>query len=212
MFQCLKKGGTGEVEVKKSRFIATLAPVESEEEAAAFITETKKKYWDAKHNCSAFVIGEGAAVTRCSDDGEPAGSAGRPMLQVLLGSGITNVCVVVTRYFGGTLLGVGGLIRAYQDAVKEGLKQCVIVQRVQGKRCLVTTDYSRSGRLQTLFAKENVIVEQSDYGERVTFTIILLKEQEEELIQKITDATDGSAVFDDRGETDVELPAAVSTE
>lgn len=206
MFQCLKEGGSAQIEIKKSRFIATLAPVTSEEEAAAFIAETKKKYWNAKHNCSAFVIGEGAAITRCNDDGEPAGSAGRPMLQVLLGTNVCNVCAVVTRYFGGTLLGVGGLIRAYQDAVKEGLKECVIVQRAAGKRFLVETDYARSGKLQTLFAQENVIVEKSDYGERVTFTIILLTEQEEDITSRITDVTDGSAVFTDAGETVVELP------
>ncbi|MBQ7582572.1 MAG: YigZ family protein, partial [Lachnospiraceae bacterium] len=111
--QCLKEGGVGEITVKKSRFIATLKPVETEEEATAFINEVKKKYWDAKHNCSAFVVGENGQLNRCSDDGEPAGTAGRPMLEVLQGIAVTNVCCVVTRYFGGTLLGTGGLIRAY---------------------------------------------------------------------------------------------------
>ena len=106
------EGGCGEIVEKKSRFLATVRPVETEEEASAFIEEMKKKYWDATHNCSAFVIGRRGEITRCSDDGEPSGTAGRPMLEVLLKEGICNTAVVVTRYFGGTLLGTGGLVRA----------------------------------------------------------------------------------------------------
>ena len=120
-YKILLEGGEGEIVEKKSRFIATLRPVNSEEEAVSFIEEMKKKYWDARHNCSAFVIGPKAELTRCSDDGEPSGTAGRPMLEVLLGEEVRNVAVVVTRYFGGTLLGTGGLVRAYTQAVKEGL-------------------------------------------------------------------------------------------
>ena len=107
-YKILQEGGSGEIVEKKSRFIATLAPVSSEEEAAAFVESTRKKYWDARHNCSAFVVGERAQLTRCSDDGEPAGTAGKPMLEVLLGAQLRNAAVVVTRYFGGTLLGTGG--------------------------------------------------------------------------------------------------------
>ena len=114
-------GGEGEIVEKKSRFIATVKPVDSEEEASAFIAEMKKKYWDARHNCSAFVIGEHNEIQRSSDDGEPAGTAGHPMLDVLLGEGIHNTAVVVTRYFGGTLLGTGGLVRAYSKSV-QGLR------------------------------------------------------------------------------------------
>ena len=108
-YRVIYKGGEGEIIEKKSRFIATVKPIESEEEATAFIAEMKKKYWDARHNCSAFVIGANQELTRCSDDGEPAQTAGRPMLDVLLKEGVTNVAVVVTRYFGGTLLGITGL-------------------------------------------------------------------------------------------------------
>ena len=126
------RGGEGEIIEKKSRFIATVRPVETEEEAVAFINEMKKKYWDARHNCSAFVIGEHQELTRCSDDGEPAQTAGRPMLDVLLKEGITNVAVVVTRYFGGVLLGTGGLVRAYQKAVQEGLAASVIIEKREG--------------------------------------------------------------------------------
>ncbi len=204
MFQCLKEGGVGEITEKKSRFIATLKPVGSEEEATAFIHEIKKKFWDAKHNCSAFVIGESGQVTRCSDDGEPAGTAGRPMLEVLTGAELTNVCVVVTRYFGGVLLGTGGLVRAYQSAVKEGLKHCVIVTRTTGIRYLVETDYNGAGKLQYLFGKEQVRVEQSDYGAKVTFTIVLLPDQDAAIQKAIADATGGTAVITKQGETVVE--------
>ena len=128
-YHVVYEGGEGEVVEKKSRFIATVKPVESEEEAVAFINEMKKKYWDARHNCSAFVIGANQELTRCSDDGEPAQTAGRPMLDVLLKEGITNVAVVVTRYFGGVLLGTGGLVRAYQKAVQEGLAASTIIEK-----------------------------------------------------------------------------------
>ena len=120
-YKIVYEGGSGEIEEKKSRFIATVRPVGSEEEVTAFLAEMKKKYWDARHNCFAYVIGEKNELVRCSDDGEPSGTAGRPMLDVLLKEELHNVAVVVTRYFGGTLLGTGGLVRAYQQAVKEGL-------------------------------------------------------------------------------------------
>ena len=138
----LYKGGTAEIEVKKSRFIANLKSVESEEEAAAFIAEIKKKYWDARHNCQAFTIGMNHELTRCSDDGEPAQTAGRPMLDVLLGEDVHNACVVVTRYFGGTLLGTGGLVRAYSGAVKEGLAASEIVEKKRAFEMKIVTDYT----------------------------------------------------------------------
>ncbi len=106
-YRVLLKECTGEIEEKKSRFICVIRPVHSEQEASAFIEEMKKKYWDARHNCSAFVIGSRQELTRCSDDGEPGGTAGRPMLEVLSGEGLCDVAAVVTRYFGGTLLGTG---------------------------------------------------------------------------------------------------------
>lgn len=117
------KAGEGELIEKKSRFIATVKPVDSEDEALEFIAGLKKKYWNATHNCFAFVIGERQEIQRCSDDGEPQGTAGRPMLDVLLGEDVHNVAVVVTRYFGGTLLGTGGLVRAYSRSVQEGLNK-----------------------------------------------------------------------------------------
>ena len=147
-YRVLYRGGEGETVEKKSRFIATIRPVESEEEAAAFIAMMKKQYWDASHNCSAFTVGENNEVTRCSDDGEPAQTAGRPMLDVLLGEEIHNVCAVVTRYFGGTLLGTGGLVRAYSQAVKEGLNQCVVLEKILAEKLVIKTDYSDLGKIQ----------------------------------------------------------------
>ena len=204
-YKCLKSGGTGQIEEKKSKFIANIKPVYTEEEATGFIAEMKKQYWDARHNCSAFVIGEKGELTRCSDDGEPSGTAGRPMLEVLLGSEIRNICVVVTRYFGGTLLGTGGLIRAYQSAVKAGLEDCQVILRTEGMQYAVDTDYNGAGKLQYLFGKESVIVEDSIYTDKVTFRIVLLSDQEEHIKKQITELTAGSAQMQKEGTTQVDI-------
>ena len=133
-YKTVYSGGEAEIIEKKSRFIATVKPVKSEEEAITFIEGLKKKYWNATHNCFAYVIGERFQTQRCSDDGEPSGTAGRPMLDVLLGEEVHDVAVVVTRYFGGTLLGTGGLVRAYQEATKAGLNASKIIVKQKGKR------------------------------------------------------------------------------
>ena len=119
------KGATAEITEKKSRFIATVQSVRSQEEADDFILRTRKTFWDARHNCSAMILGQRGEISRCSDDGEPSGTAGRPMLSVLAGEELTDVCAVVTRYFGGVLLGTGGLVRAYSDAVKKAVAACL---------------------------------------------------------------------------------------
>ena len=136
------KEGQGELIEKKSRFIA----------------EMKKKYWDARHNCSAFVIGERQELNRCSDDGEPAQTAGRPMLDVLLKEGVTNVAVVVTRYFGGVLLGTGGLVRAYQAATQAGLAASRIIEKLPGQKLMIHTDYNGLGKLQYLFGQQQTAI------------------------------------------------------
>ena len=156
-FVLLTKGAEAQLVEKKSRFIATVRPVESEEEAAAFIEEMKKKYYDARHNCSAFVIGSNAQLTRSSDDGEPSGTAGRPMLEVLLGSGIRNAAAVVTRYFGGTLLGTGGLVRAYSGVLKQALEQCETARQHYGVRIKIKADYNAVGKIQYLLASRNIL-------------------------------------------------------
>lgn len=204
-YKCLNEGGTGQIEEKKSRFIATVKPVNSETEATAFINEMKKKYWDSRHNCYAFVIGEKSELTRCSDDGEPAGCAGRPMLEVLLGLEITNVCVVVTRYFGGTLLGTGGLIRAYQGAVKAGLENCEIVSVTRGRIYSVETDYNMAGKLQFYFNKDGIIVDDTKWEQNVIFTLILTDDNETEVLKNITEITSASAQIEKGEETEVRI-------
>ncbi len=187
----LIEGGQGEIMEKKSRFIADVRKVESEEEATAFIEEIKKKYWDARHHCSAFVIGQKGQLTRCSDDGEPSGTAGRPMLEVLLGEGICDIAVVVTRYFGGVLLGTGGLVRAYSAAVKEGLKNCVTGYRRLGTEIEVQTDYTGLGKLQYLLASRQISPIGEEYGADVKLRLLIPAEKAEDLRAELTDALNG---------------------
>lgn len=187
------KGGQDEIVEKKSRFIATVVPVETEEEAVAFINETKKKYWDARHNCSAFVIGSRQELTRCSDDGEPAGTAGRPMLDVLLKEDMHNVAVVVTRYFGGVLLGTGGLVRAYQKATQQGLAASEIITKQQGQILLVHTDYTGLGKLQYIFAQESITVMDTEYAADVTIKVVIPMHEKARIEKLITEQTNGTA-------------------
>lgn len=192
-YRVVYEGGEGEIVEKKSRFIATVRPVESEEEAVAFINEMKKKYWDARHNCSAFVLGERQELTRCSDDGEPAQTAGRPMLDVLLKEGITNVAVVVTRYFGGVLLGTGGLVRAYQKAVQEGLANSQIIEKRNGLLLYIKTDYNGLGKLQYLFAQKEIAILNSEYAADVIMTVLVPGERKEEIEKAVTETTNAAA-------------------
>lgn len=192
-YHVVYEGGEGEIIEKKSRFIATVKPVESEEEAVAFINEMKKKYWDARHNCSAFVIGANQELTRCSDDGEPAQTAGRPMLDVLLKEGITNVAVVVTRYFGGVLLGTGGLVRAYQKAVQEGLAASKIIEKREGFLLYINTDYNGIGKLQYLFAQKEIYILESEYAADVKMTVLVPLERKEEIEKAVIEHTNGTA-------------------
>ena len=187
----LLSGGSGQIEEKKSVFIANIARADSEEEATAFIETMKKKYWDARHNCSAFVIGERGELTRCSDDGEPSGTAGRPMLEVLLRENIKNIVVVVTRYFGGTLLGTGGLVRAYTQAVKEGLNDCKIGVLRMGVPLALTTDYNGIGKILYLLSAMGLAPKDSDYGEKVTLQVLVPVEEKDRLVRDITEATAG---------------------
>lgn len=187
----LLSGGSGQIEEKKSVFIANIARADSEEEATAFIETMKKKYWDARHNCSAFVIGERGELTRCSDDGEPSGTAGRPMLEVLLRENIKNIVVVVTRYFGGTLLGTGGLVRAYTQAVKEGLNDCKIGVLRMGVPLALTTDYNGIGKILYLLSAMGLTPKDSDYGEKVTLQVLVPADEKEKLVRDITEATAG---------------------
>ena len=187
------KGGQGEITEKKSRFIATAWPVESEDAAVSFLNATAKKYWDARHNCSAFVIGKRQELTRCSDDGEPAGTAGRPMLDVLLKENIHNAAVVVTRYFGGVLLGTGGLVRAYQQATKAGLSASEIIEKKDGAVLFIRTDYTGIGRLQYLFAQEKITVMDTAYEADVLVKAVIPENDKKRIEKTIIEQTNGTA-------------------
>lgn len=195
-YKVLLEGGEGEIIEKKSRFIATVRKCDSEEEAVAFIEEMKKKYWDARHNCSAFVIGSRAEITRCSDDGEPGGTAGRPMLEVLLGEGVRNIAVVVTRYFGGVLLGTGGLVRAYTQAVKEGLSHCVFGCMRYGQELEIVADYNSIGKIQYLLAGRGITPVESLYTDVVTVRLLIPVPQVDGLEKELTEATNGKVKFE----------------
>lgn len=196
-YRCVYTGGVGEIVEKKSRFIATVRPIESEESALEIIESIKKQYWDAAHNCTAYVLGLNDEIQRCSDDGEPAKTAGRPMLDVLLGEGIHNVLVVVTRYFGGTLLGTGGLVRAYQGAVKEGLNQSVIINKCFGKKIKITTDYNGIGKLQYITNQMEITTINTNYTDIVEIMVLVPFSVIKVLKDKIIEATLGKALIED---------------
>ncbi len=196
-FKTVFKGGFGEIVVKKSRFIASVYPVETEDEALQLIEAHKKKYWDASHNCSAYIIGNEQSIMRCSDDGEPSKTAGKPMLDILLAHELTNLLVVVTRYFGGTLLGTGGLVKAYQAATQEGLNQCKIITKEIGIRISLTTDYNLVGKLQYYFNQEELTVLSSEYTEIVRFELLIPPSLLDGFIKKIAELTNGSAISDE---------------
>lgn len=192
-FKIVYEGAVAEIVEKKSRFIAYVRPVNTEDEATSFIDEIKKKHWDARHNCSAFVIGKNNELTRCSDDGEPSGTAGKPMLEVLLGQGLHNVAVVVTRYFGGVLLGTGGLVRAYQAAVKEGILASKVLEKFEGAMYKVETDYNGIGKIQYILAKENINTLGVDYSDKVVVEFVVKSDEEGKIVKEITEATAGKA-------------------
>lgn len=196
-YKTIYEGGQGEIIEKKSRFIAEVRLVKSEEEALKFIEEKKKQYWDATHNCYAYVIGERRELMRCSDDGEPQGTAGKPMLDVLLGEGLYNTAVVVTRYFGGTLLGTGGLVRAYSKAVQEGIAKSRVITKYHGILTEIGIDYTGVGKLQYLFAKNDIPIIDSQYAEDVKMQILIPAKEEERIKKAVTEATNARAAVTD---------------
>lgn len=194
------EGGEGEITEKKSRFLTTVRPVDTEEEALQFIEGLKKKYWNATHNCFAYVIGDHMEIQRFSDDGEPSGTAGKPMLEVLLGEDVHNVAVVVTRYFGGTLLGTGGLVRAYGKAVKEGLDNSLVVEKIPGMQLEIQTDYNGLGKIQYLLGQRQIAILDSQYAEAVTVTALVPSAMLRDVCQAVTEATGGKAQMEEKGE------------
>lgn len=195
-YKILYKEGEAEISEKKSRFIAHIAPAQTEEEAQDFVEKIKKQYWDARHNCWAYSIGEKQPALRCSDDGEPSGTAGKPMLEVLTGQELHNVVAVVTRYFGGTLLGTGGLIRAYTKSTQEGIKASTIIEKRLGQKMSLTCDYTTSGKIQYLTATDHIPVLDTIYTDNVTFEMIIPVEDVEMMEKKFMEASMGKGVLE----------------
>jgi len=192
-YKTVYAGNAAEIIEKKSRFIATVEHVKTEEEALAFIESMRKKYWNATHNCFAYVLGERSQVQRCSDDGEPSGTAGKPMLDVLLGEEIHDVVVVVTRYFGGTLLGTGGLVRAYSGATKEGLNASKVIVKMRGQKLSVQTDYTGLGKIQYILGQRGLSVLNSVYTDKVELEVLLPEAEIKPVMEEITEGTNGQA-------------------
>ena len=181
-----------EIVEKKSRFIANIAAVASEEEAIEFIEKIKKKYYDARHNCYAYIIGDKGDKKKCSDDGEPQRSAGMPIMEVLENQGYFDVVAVVTRYFGGTLLGVGGLIRAYQGAVIEGLNASVSGEIHEGFRAKYRFGYDFYGKIKYIAEIENIVVEDTLFDENVTMSLIFEDVESERMQKKLVEETNAN--------------------
>ena len=181
-----------EIVEKKSRFIANIAAVGSEEEALEFIDKIKKKYYDARHNCYAYIIGEDGNKKKCSDDGEPQRSAGMPMMEVLENQGYFDIVAVVTRYFGGTLLGVGGLIRAYQGAVIAGLNKSKSGEIKSGFRVKYRFGYDFYGKIKYIAESENIVIEDTVFDEMVNISLIFEDGRYDRLQKKLIEETNAN--------------------
>lgn len=192
-FKAVYEGKTGELVEKKSRFIATVFSIDNEDEALEHIAAMKKKYWDARHNCYAYVIGDNNEIQRFSDDGEPSQTAGKPMLDVLLAGKIHNVLVVVTRYFGGVLLGTGGLVRAYQGATKVGLENSILIDKVYGSRISIQIDYTAYQKIKYIISQLDIYSVDTKYTDVVEEIVVVKEHQVDEFRQKVNEATNGNA-------------------
>jgi uncharacterized YigZ family protein len=180
---------SAEIEVKRSRFLAYVARVDDEAAARSFVERIRKQHWDARHNCSAFVLGPAGEVARSNDDGEPSGTAGAPMLEVLRGAAVSDVVVVVTRYFGGVLLGAGGLVRAYGDAVRAGLDEAGVLERRLLDLWDLTVDHGDVGRLENDLRGRGVLVRDVTYANRATLHLA----SDEDLAPLVDQLTAGAA-------------------
>ena len=200
----IKDGGEGIYEEKKSRFLAKVYSVSTEQEANEYIEAARKKYWDARHNCYAFIIGTNSEVTRCSDDGEPSGTAGKPILEVISGMGVYNCLVIVTRYFGGTLLGTGGLVRAYTKACKDALEDSVLAKVVAGEEYTIVVDYSFVGKIQRIADDVGATIKSTEYLEKVSFTIEI--ETGNNIEKQIIEGTNGKATVTKNCDLLIEIP------
>ena len=195
-YKTVYTGGGAEIVEKKSRFIASVQPISTEDEALEFIEKIRKQHWSATHNCFAYTVGERFEIQRCSDDGEPSGTAGKPMLDVLLGEKIHNIVVVVTRYFGGTLLGTGGLVRAYSKATQEGISVSKIITKMHGCKLKITTDYTGLGKIQYILGQRGITVLEPVYTDKVVLEVLVPEDEERGLVDEIVEGTNGQALIE----------------
>jgi len=202
----IKKDGQVQEEIKKSRFICHAKRVYSEEEARAFITAIKKEHYKATHNCSAFIIGERSEIKRTSDDGEPSGTAGVPMLGVLENHNLTNVCVVVTRYFGGIKLGAGGLIRAYAGSVALAVKEIGIVEIKEQAGIQIQMSYAQYQEYGNFLKEHNLMELETNFTDQVETIIFVDKEHKETIKASLIEFFNGKVTLIDQGLREVEVP------
>ena len=190
-YKTLRRAASDEFIIHKSRFIGYASPVQTEEEALAFMQSIRVKHKDATHNCYAYVIGRNAGVMRYSDDGEPGGTAGLPMMEVLKAQGVVNCCVVVTRYFGGVLLGAGGLVRAYTQGCAVALKAAQVVVMEPSRRYLCEVGYPLWDRVQHTLRTLPVQLLGSEFTTAVTFTLLMREKDSDDVLSELTRITDG---------------------
>ena len=190
-YKTLMKRGCDEFIINKSRFIGYGAPAETEEEALAFLAEIRKKHADATHNCYAYIIGRNMGAMRYSDDGEPGGTAGMPIIEVMKNRGVVNACVVVTRYFGGVLLGAGGLVRAYTQGAVTAIDACGIGVMYPTARYMMDVPYPMLSRVEYFLKSAPVIVEDKDFSDVITLTLLVKCADEDKLLADLTQLSEG---------------------
>lgn len=183
--------GIGEIIEKKSRFIAHVLYIENEEQAQEYINKLKKKYWDARHNCYAYVLGDKGEIQRFSDDGEPSGTAGKPILDLITSRELTNCLVVVTRYFGGILLGTGGLVRAYQGATIEGLNNSLLGNLIDGITGEMDFEYGNLSKVQYICDNFGIDIQETEYTEKVHMKLVIENEKIDDFVQKLQNEFSG---------------------
>ena len=206
----IARDGQHEMEIKKSRFICSMFRVASEQEARERIEETRKRYWDANHNCTAWAIGPGQRLQRSSDDGEPSGTAGVPMLEVLRRRELTDTLAIVTRYFGGTMLGAGGLIRAYGGAVSAAIDEIGVVERKPLTVKSLVASYDDAGRIENAIRASSYPLSDVAYGPEVTFELVMEPDRAEAFNQWIGELTNGGISPVDGGTRYVEVSVPAS--
>lgn len=192
-YKSIHKYGRDEIVINKSKFIGSASPVCSEEEAIEFIEKIKKEFRDASHNVYAYTIGENANLQRFSDDGEPSGTAGMPVLNVINQENLRNTVVVVTRYYGGVLLGAGGLVRAYTKGAKIGLENGLIVDKILYYDISVKLDYTLLGKMENELSKNKFIIKDKIYEEKVIIKVLSTKEESERLKNIVNEVTSGNS-------------------